>query len=187
MAAEGRAFYTVPGDHYNCPVGSYTHKIDLPPDRARELPDILGTMTNLGYLKMEEVPGIPVLKETPKFIVYAPLAKTPVDPSVVLLAASPAKLMLLEEAALRAGLGSKLPLLARPTCMAIPAALGHGMVTSAGCIGNRIYTSLADDELYSAIPGAALQSIADALETVASANAALAEYHRGRRTQLSTA
>jgi uncharacterized protein (DUF169 family) len=187
LAAQGRTFYTVPSDHYNCPVGSYTHKIELPPDRAQELPDILGTMTNLGYLKMEEVPGIPVLSETPKVIVYAPLGETPVDPSVVLLAAAPAKLMLLEEAAIRAGLGSKLPLLARPTCMAIPAALGHGMVTSAGCIGNRVYTDLGDDELYSAIPGAALQPIVDALQTVVAANTALAQYHRGRRAQLSTA
>src|SRR5580704_7367666 len=64
LAAQGRVFFTVPSDHYNCPVGSYTHKIDLPPDRARELPDILGTMTSLGYLKMEEVPGIPVLQKT---------------------------------------------------------------------------------------------------------------------------
>ena len=187
LAARGRAFYTVPGDHYNFPVGSYTHKIELPQDRAHELPDILGTMTSLGYLKMEEVPGIPVLKETPKIIVYAPLSKTPVAPGVVLLAAAPSKLMLLEEAAIRAGLGSKLPLLARPTCMAIPAALGHGMVTSAGCIGNRIYTDLGDDELYSAIPGAALEAVAEALQTVASANLALADYHRGRRHQLSTA
>ncbi|HUJ51500.1 MAG TPA: DUF169 domain-containing protein [Bryobacteraceae bacterium] len=187
LAAQGRAFYTVPSDHYNCPVGSYTHKIELPADRARELPDILGTMTNLGYLKMEEVPGIPVLKETPKVIVYAPLSKTPVDPDVVLMAAVPAKLMLLEEAALRAGLASNLPLLARPTCMAIPAALGHGMVTSAGCIGNRVYTDLGEHELYSAIPGSALQSIADALQTVLAANGALAEYHQGRRKQLSTA
>lgn len=187
LAAQGRAFYTVPSDHYNCPVGSYTHKIELPADRARELPDILGTMTNLGYLKMEEVPGIPVLKETPKVIVYRPLSKTPVAPDVVLMAAVPAKLMLLEEASLRAGLASKLPLLARPTCMAIPAAIGHGMVTSAGCIGNRVYTDLGEDELYSAIPGSALQSLADALQTVVSANVALAQYHRGRRNQLSTA
>ena len=187
LAAAGRAFYTVPGDHYNCPIGSYTHKIELPPDRADELPDILGTMTSLGYLKMEEVPGIPVLPAAPQVIVYAPLANTPVAPDVVLLAAAAGKLMLLEEAALRAGLGSKLPLLARPTCMAIPAALAHGMVTSAGCIGNRIYTSIGDDELYSAIPGAALERIAEALETVASANLALADYHRGRRTQLSSA
>jgi|SRR5579872_1208339 len=187
LAAQGRAFYTVPSDHYNCPVGSYTHKIELPAGRERELPDILGTMTNLGYLKMEEVPDIPVLKETPKFIVYAPLSKTPVDPDVVLMAAVPGKLMLLEEAALRAGLASKLPLLGRPTCMAIPAAIGLGMVTSAGCIGNRVYTSINDDELYSAIPGSALQPIADALQTVVAANGALAQYHQGRRSQLSTA
>jgi len=106
---------------------------------------------------------------------------------VVLLAAVPSKLMLLEEAALRAGLASKLPLLARPTCMAIPAAIGHGMVTSAGCIGNRVYTDLGEDELYSAIPGRALQPLADALETVMQANGALAHYHQGRRSQLSTA
>ena len=186
LAAEGRAFYTVPSDHYNCPVGSYTHKIDLSADRARELPDILGTMTSLGYLKMEEVPGIPVLKETPHAIVYSPLSKTPVAPDVVLLAAAPSKLMLLEEAAIRAGAGSNLPLLSRPTCMAIPAAIARGMVTSAGCIGNRVYTDLGDGELYSAIPGAALQPIAEALKTVVSANAALAQYHQGRRSQLST-
>ena len=186
LAGEGRVFYTVPSDHYNCPVGSYTHKIEPPADRARELPDILGTMTNLGYLKMEEVPGIPVLKETPQAILYAPLGRTPLDPDVVILVSVPGKLMLLEEAALRAGATAKLPLLARPTCMAIPAAIAHGMVTSAGCIGNRVYTSIGDDELYAAVPGTALQAIADALPTVLSANHALSGYHQGRRQQLAT-
>jgi len=187
LAAVGRTFYTDPGDHYNCPVGSYTHKIDLPTERAQELPDILGTMTNLGYLRMEEVPGIPVLPQTPRFIVYAPLADTPVDPAVVLFAAVPGKLMLLEEAAIRAGSASQLPLLARPTCMAIPAAMAHGMVTSAGCIGNRTYTDIGDDEIYSAIPGTALEKVAEALQTIVSANLALSQYHKDRRSLLSTA
>jgi uncharacterized protein (DUF169 family) len=187
VAAQGRTFYTEPSDHYNCPVGSHTHNIALPENRAHELPDILGTMTNLGYLKMEEVPGIPVLPQTPAFVLYAPLADTPLPPDVVLFSALPGKLMLLEEAALRAGVASQMPLLARPTCMAIPAALAHGMVTSAGCIGNRVYTGIGDDELYSAIPGAALEKVAGALETVASANTALAQYHQGRKAQLSTA
>jgi uncharacterized protein (DUF169 family) len=186
LAAEGRTFYTVPADHLNCPVGSYTHKIEPPPNRANELTNILGTMTSLGYLKMEEVPGIPVLAKAPKNIVYAPLAETPVAPDVVLLAAAPASLMLLEEAALRAGVASKLPLLARPTCMAIPAAMAGGVVTSAGCIGNRVYTDLDDGELYAAIPGSALETVADELGTIAAANQALAEYHRGRRAELST-
>jgi uncharacterized protein (DUF169 family) len=187
LAAEGRTFATAPSDHYNCPIGAHTHHIALPEDRAHELPDILGTMTSLGYLKMEEVPGIPVLPRTPKHIVFAPLGDTPVDPDVVLFAAKPGKLMLLEEAANRAGVGSKLPLMTRPTCMAIPAALAHGMVTSAGCIGNRVYTDIGDDELYSAIPGQALERVAEELQTIVSANLALAEYHRGRRQQLSTA
>ena len=186
LAAEGRTFYTLPDDHYNCPVGAYTHKITPPQERAHELPDILGTMTNLGYLRMEEVPGIPVLPQTPRFILYAPLANAPFAPDVVLFSAVPGKLMLLEEAAIRAGVAAQLPLLARPTCMAIPAALAHGMVTSAGCIGNRVYTDIGDDELYSAIPGAALEKVAEALQTIASANLTLAQYHKGRRAELST-
>ncbi len=186
LAAEGRTLSTVPSDHYNCPVGSYTHNIPLPEARANELPAILGTMTSLGYLKMEEVPGIPVLPQTPKNIVFAPLGDTPVDPDVVLFAAEARKIMLLEEAAIRAGVASNLPFLARPTCMAIPAAMAHGMVTSAGCIGNRTYTDIGDGELYAVVPGRALEQIAGELETVASANLALAQYHRERRQQLST-
>jgi len=186
LAAEGRTFSTVPSDHYNCPIGSYTHNIPLPEERAKELPEVLGTMVNLGYLKMEEVPGIPVLPETPKNIVFAPLGDTPTNPDVVLFVAAASKLMLLEEAAIRAGASSKLPLLARPTCMAIPAALANGMVTSAGCIGNRVYTRIGDDEMYAAIPGRALEQIAEQLETVASANLALAQYHRERQHRLST-
>ena len=30
LAAAGQVFYTVPSDHYNCPVGSYTHNIAAP-------------------------------------------------------------------------------------------------------------------------------------------------------------
>ncbi len=187
LAAEGRTFSTVPSDHYNCAVGSYTHNIPLPESRAQELPSILGTMTSLGYLKMEEVPGIPVLPETPKNILFAPLADTAVDPDVVVIVATPAKMMLLQEAALRAGVASTLPFLARPTCMAIPAAMAQGMVTSGGCIGNRVYTNIGDEELYAAIPGSALELVAKELETIASANATLAEHHRGRQLQLSTA
>jgi uncharacterized protein (DUF169 family) len=186
LAAEGRTLSTLPSDHYNCPVGSYTHNIPLPENRAHELPAVLGTMTSLGYLKMEEVPGIPVLPQTPKNIVFAPLGDTQVDPDVVLFVVSAGKLMLLEEAAIRAGAASKLPLLARPTCMAIPAALVHGMATSACCIGNRVYTRIGNDELYAAVPGRALEPIARELETVESANLTLAEYHRDRQHRLST-
>ncbi len=42
LASSGRAFYTVASDHYNCPVGAYTHNVPLPPDRAGELQATLG-------------------------------------------------------------------------------------------------------------------------------------------------
>jgi hypothetical protein len=51
IAATGRTFYTVAGDHYNCPIGSYTHNLALPPDRAPELEQTLSFMTSIGYLK----------------------------------------------------------------------------------------------------------------------------------------
>ena len=66
----------------------------------------------------------------------------------------------------------------------LPAALAQGVVTSAGCIGNRVYTDLGEDELYTVVPGRALPRVADALQTIAAANAQLAEYHRGRRQTL---
>ena len=54
---------------------------------------------------------------------------------------------------------SPLPLLGRPTCMAIPAALSSGVASSLGCIGNRVYTGIADDEFYTVIAGKDLASV----------------------------
>jgi uncharacterized protein (DUF169 family) len=186
VAAEGRTFYTVPSDHYNCAIGSHTHNIPLPPERADELRQTLGFMTGIGYVRMEEVAAIPRLPKTPGAVIYAPLGDTPLDPDVVLVSGQPAPLMRLLEAAGRAGIQSQVPVHGRPTCMALPAALTQGVVASTGCIGNRVYTDLGNDELYVAIPGKDLAKLAAEATTIASANAALAEYHRDRRRALST-
>ncbi len=186
LAAAGQVFYTVPADHLNCPIGSYTHNIPLPSEREAELTDTLGLMVNIGYIKMEEIPAVPRLPKTPAVTVYAPLAQTPVAPDAVLVAGTPAKLMLLHEAATRAA-KNVLPLLGRPTCMAIPAALSGGVASSLGCIGNRVYTGIADDQFYTVIAGSDLVVIADELDTILSANTKLAEYHQGRRAALATA
>ena len=187
LASDGRTFYTVAADHYNCPIGSHTHNMPLPPDRAHELSDTLGFMTGIGYLRMEEVQKIPQLPDTPAIVVYAPLAATPVDPDVVLFWGPPGKVMLLQEAAIRAGVAAQLSTLGRPTCMVVPAALSHGVVASTGCIGNRVYTGLDESELYVAVPGHALQRVADETATIASANATLLAYHEDRRRQLTLA
>ena len=36
LAAEGRVFSTVAADHYNFPIGSHTHNLPLPADRAND-------------------------------------------------------------------------------------------------------------------------------------------------------
>src|SRR5690242_16810942 len=107
LASEGRSFYTVPSDHYNCPIGSHTHNIPLSQERAQELDQTLSLMSSIGYIRMEEVPGIPRLAQTPGAVIYAPLAETPVEPDVALFVGRPGRLMLLQEAALRAGVGSQ--------------------------------------------------------------------------------
>ena len=187
LAAEGRAFYTVPSDHYNCPVGSHTHGISPPEQRQPELAGVLNLMGEIGYLRMEEIPGISVLPTSPEFILYAPLSLTPVAPDAVLFSGTPVSLMLLVEAAMRAGIFGRLPLLGRPTCMSIPAAMAQGVVASSGCIGNRVYTDIGENELYVTAPGSSLEQLAEALNTIVGANEKLKEYHRLRRVQLASA
>jgi len=186
LAAEGRVFYTLPENHYNCAVGAYTHNIPLSPDRASETEQILKFMFDLGYVKPEEVPQIPRLKKTPAGILYAPLGETPVAPDVVLFACRPAAAMLLNEAIGRAEVASGAPALGRPTCMALPAALEKGAILSLGCIGNRVYTGLGEDEMYIVLRGEDLPAVAGALEVIANANKALKEYAGGRRRDLAT-
>jgi uncharacterized protein (DUF169 family) len=186
VAAAGRVFYTLPENHFNCAVGAYTHNIALTPERERETEQTLKFMFDLGYVKPEEIPQIPRLAKAPVAIVYAPLGETPVTPSVVLFACKPSGAMLLSEAANRAGVASGVPALGRPTCMALPASLQMGAILSLGCIGNRVYTGLDEDEMYFVLRGQDLAAVADALTTVTSANTALQGYAQGRRAELAS-
>jgi uncharacterized protein (DUF169 family) len=186
LAARGRTFYTVPADHFNCAVGSYTHSVQLPPERVQETETMLGMMFNLGYVKPEEIPSIPRLAVEPAAVVFAPLADAPMDPSVVLFACKVPAAMLLNEASIRAGASSKLPLLGRPSCMALPAALTYGTVSTLGCIGNRVYTDLDPNEMYVVVPGAKVEAVLEALGIITAANATLEEFARGRQASLST-
>ena len=65
--------------------------------------------------------------------------------------------------------------------MALPAAMTRGTTTTGGCVGNRVYTGLGDDELYVVVPGTHLEQLAEALDTVAGANEKLADFARGRQ------
>jgi uncharacterized protein (DUF169 family) len=187
LAAAGKSFYTVPQNHFNCAVGAYTHNIPLSAAREQETEQTLKMMFDLGYVKPEEVPTIPRLRKTPVAIAYAPLGEARFTPDAILFACKPSQAMLLQEAAGRAGIGSGAPVLGRPTCMALPATLEAGSVLSLGCMGNRVYTGLGDDEMYFVVRARDLTALADALEVIAAANSALQQYAQARRRELTSA
>ena len=184
-AAEGKTFYTEASDHYNCPIGCYTHNVELPPKQAEELQNTLGLMGELGYISMEEVPGIPRREDSFQSAVYAPLADATGTPDVVIISGTPRQMMLLAEAATAAGIGTENSVMGRPTCAVIPAVVQGGRgVSSLGCIGNRVYTSLSDDDFYFAFPGEHIDALVDKLETIVNANRALEEYHQQRQAEI---
>ena len=184
LAGNGQRFYTEPTDHFNCPIGGHTHAIQMPAERQKELMDTLTFMSDIGYVRMEEVGKIPTLPKQPNVIAYSPLGEAPANPDVVIFVGKPGKIMLLMEAAGRAGVASSIPSHGRPTCMAIPSALANGADSSTGCIGNRVYTEISDDDLYFAVRGSDLEKVAAELETIVNANNTLREYHQARKKAL---
>ena len=184
-AAEGKTFYTEASDHYNCPIGCYTHNVELPDAQMKELENTLGLMGELGYITMEEVPGIP-RRETPfNSTVYAPLADASDTPDVVIISGTPRQMMLLAETATAAGIGTENGVMGRPTCAVIPAVIQGGRsVSSLGCIGNRVYTALSDDDFYFAFPGEHIDALVEKLETIVNANRALEDYHQQRQAEI---
>lgn len=181
LAAEGRVFYTESADHHNCPVGAYTHGIDLPAEKQGELQGLIGMMLELGYLREGEIANIPRRAEHFGVAIYSPWALAPCDADVVLVRGNAKQLMFLAEAARATGIGDTGDLMGRPTCAMIPATLQHSRATtSLGCIGNRVYTGLADDELYAAIPGSRMDEVLKHLEVIAQANSKLEAFHQQR-------
>ena len=88
---------------------------------------------------------------------------------------------LIVEAVQSAGITNAIAAMGRPTCAVLPEALQSDRVTiSLGCIGNRVYTGLGDDEAYMAIPGSKLQDVVDKLHTIVEANKQLEAFHRSR-------
>jgi len=59
-------------------------------------------------------------------------------------------------------------------------------VASIGCIGNRVYTQLADDELYLTVPAKTVNAMLAKLATIVSANDELEKFHRQRAATLGT-
>ncbi len=186
LAAGGRVFYTAAADHYNCPVGAYTHGIELPSERREELDGLMGMMVELKYLQEEETATIPRRAETFGVAVYAPWSLSPCEPDVVIVQGSAKQIMLLWEAVRAAGIHGAGEMMGRPTCAMIPATIQRGRATiSLGCIGNRVYNEVAVDQLYVALPAQRMNEVIKHLETVVEANSQLETFHRERLASIS--
>jgi uncharacterized protein (DUF169 family) len=181
-AMDGKSFYTLPSDHWNCAIGSHTHKIGLPADRANELPATIGFMVETRYLEAAEVPGIPTLDRAPAAVAYAPAASDAFKADVVLLAVTPSQSTLVFEAALKAGIAQGTAgASSRPSCAILPASAKTDLVSiSFGCKGNRTFTTVGDDEMYVAIPGARWDDFVDRLIEVQRSNLTMGNYYQAQ-------
>jgi uncharacterized protein (DUF169 family) len=181
-AMEGKSFYTLPADHWNCAVGSHTHKIRLPADRGNELSSTIDFMVETRYLDANEVATIPTLERTPVAVAYTPASSDAFKADVVLLAVTPAQATLVFEAALKAGIAhGTADASSRPSCAILPASAQTELVAiSFGCRSNRTFTTIGDDEMYVAIPGPRWEELVDRLIEVQRSNLTMGNYYQAQ-------
>jgi uncharacterized protein (DUF169 family) len=180
-AAKG-VFATEAKQHDLCSIGLYTHNLEMTPRVETDLGDALRVFGDLGYVRPQDIPLIPVLKQKARVIVYGPLADVPLAPDVVLLFATADQSLILSEASqqLEGGLP---PAMGRPACAIVPQAFNTGRTAlSLGCCGARAYLDVlrADVALY-AIPGVKIEEFAERVAALANANGVLTQFHMLRR------
>jgi uncharacterized protein (DUF169 family) len=183
-AAAG-AFATTAANHHSCAIGVYTHNLQPSPEQQTDLMDALKVFAELGYVTQEDLPLIPVLKSQPNYVVYAPLARVPLSPDVVILFVHANQTLILTEATQQVE-NQVPPAMGRPACAVVPQVMNTGRAAlSLGCCGARAYLDVFSDEVaIFAIPGARLAEYAERIAVLAKANAVLTQFHSVRRRQI---
>jgi uncharacterized protein (DUF169 family) len=180
--ATTQVFATVPQQHDLCSIGMYTHHLEDGPQVQTDLQDALKVFGDLGYVRAEDMPFIPVLNRAPKVVVYGPLASIPLKPDVVLLFVKADQTLILSEASQQLENGLP-PAMGRPACGVIPQAFNTGRTAlSLGCCGARAYLDvLTPDVALYAIPGSKLEAFAERVAALSKANSILTHFHATRR------
>jgi uncharacterized protein (DUF169 family) len=169
MEAAARTFATVPEDHGNCSVGSLTHGLKTLAEVAGN--SDVAALIDSGWVTLDMVPGIPVVRERPEFITYGPLAESPSDPDVVFLRINARQAMVLSDAV--PGLRFE----GKPQCHIVPMAKeGNAVAVSVGCMLSRVRTGMSNHEMTCAIPGRRLEEVVSRLRATAAADNAVAGY-----------
>ncbi|HEV8199817.1 MAG TPA: DUF169 domain-containing protein [Candidatus Polarisedimenticolia bacterium] len=175
-------FATVPVDHDLCAIGTWTHNLETSPAHDAERAEALKVFASLGYVRPEDLPQIPVLRQRPKLVIYGPLDRMPIRPAVVLLFARPEQALILSEASQQTEAGTP-PAMGRPACAVVPqAANSQRTALSLGCCGARAYLDVlkSDVALY-AIPESRLAAFTARVAELAKANEVLTAFHAVRR------
>ena len=181
--AASRAFVTATADHALCAIGVHTHNLAEPTPQSRaELVRVLQVMSDLTYVREQDVAQIPRLTREIRYVVYAPLAEAPVTPDVVLLFAHARQGLIIAEAAQQVEQAAT-PALGRPACAIVPQVVESGRAAvSLGCCGARAYLDhFSDDIALWALPGAGIDAYVERIAALAAANNTLAAFHRQRR------
>jgi len=184
--AANRTFITTAKDHALCSIGVHTHHLaNLLPSQQVELTDALKAMSDLDYVRADEIAAIPVIKQEVRYVMYGPLAEFPIEPNVVLIFADARQGLVVSEAVARVDKIAA-PAMGRPACAAIPQALNAGnAVLSLGCCGARAYLDALDDRVAMwALPGIKIESYCAEISTLARANQALTSFHKRRREDI---
>jgi uncharacterized protein (DUF169 family) len=169
MKAAERTFSTVAADHGNCSVGSLTHGFKTLAEVAGN--SDVAALLETGWVTMDVVPQIPVVREKPGAVVYGPLAETPVEPDVVFLRVNGKQLMVLSDAI------PNLRVEGKPQCHIVAIAKEQDEIAaSVGCALSRVRTGMPATEMTIAIPAGKVGDVIDAIERNAVADAAVARY-----------
>lgn len=178
-------FATSAGDHNLCAIGVHTHNLQPSPAQQTDLMDALKVFADLGYVRPEDIPLIPVLASQPKHVLYSPLADTPLPPDVVLLFVNANQTLILTEATQQVE-NQNAPAMGRPACAVVPQVMNTGRAAlSLGCCGARTYLNLLTDSVaIFAIPGAKLEAYTERIVALAKANAVLSQFHEIRRKDI---
>src|ERR1700679_1841789 len=165
-AANG-VFATVSSNHDLCSIGAYTHNLEIP---QQDLGDALKVFADLGYVREQDLPLIPVLSARPKVVIYGPLETIPLPPDVVLLFVKADQILILTESSQQVE-GGLPPAMGRPACAVVPQAFNSGRTAlSLGCCGARAYLDvLKEDIAIFAIPGPMLEAFAGRVDALVKA------------------
>lgn len=177
-----RTFSTGPRDHDLCAIGIHTHNLAGTDATTADLMTALRVFGDLGYVRAEDVPQIPVLANRPANVVYGPLADANVTPDAVMLFVDASQILVLTEAAQQIE-GGATPAMGRPACAVVPQTINSGKAAlSLGCCGARAYLDvMTDDVALFAIPGARIGEFSERVTGLAAANGILAQFHTIRR------